>query len=59
MYAELDSNDQLVAGEPVNVHRYSRSFTYVVGGVTFTAPRNWMADWTPAQKEAAHMWPLV
>lgn len=55
-YAQLDNNDQLPDGEPVNIHYNSRSFTYEDSGLIYTAPRDWMVSWTEQQKNDAHMW---
>ena len=56
MYAELNENDELVNGEPLQIFRKPKAITLSDGT---QVPRNWMQAWSEAEKNAAHIFVLA
>ena len=55
MWALLDDNDQLVAGEPLAF--YNKPVGFLLNDVQY--PRDWWTKTTTAEKNALHIWPLT
>ena len=56
MYAELNENDELVDGKPVNIYRKLTAFSDASG---VQHPREWWQRTSPDEKAAVHIYPMA